>query len=71
MKADNTMTLEQYKAATAPSEDVEQMHLISWCRWAESKWPELAAIYHIPNEGKRSKAEGGRIYPIWEKIEKE
>lgn len=39
-----------------PTEDEEQKTVISWCRLNETKWPELGLIYHVPNEGKRSKA---------------
>lgn len=38
-----------------PTEDEEQKTVISWCRIQESRWPELRLIYHVPNEGKRSK----------------
>lgn len=40
-----------------PTEDEEQKTVISWCRIQESRWPELRWIHHIPNGGKRSKAE--------------
>lgn len=40
-----------------PTEDEEQKTVISWCRLNESRWPELRWIHHIPNGGKRSKAE--------------
>lgn len=39
-----------------PTEEEEQKTVISWCRLNETKWPELGLIYHVPNEGKRSKA---------------
>ena len=55
------MTPEQYKKISAPSEETEQIHLITWCKWAESKYPELEAIYHVPNEGKRSARAGGKL----------
>ena len=55
------MTPEQYKKISAPSEGTEQIHLMQWCRWAEHKYPELAAIYHVPNEGKRSASTGGKL----------
>ncbi len=53
------MKVDEYKQLI--SEETEQIHLMTWCRWAESKYPELSAVYHIPNEGKRSKAAGGRL----------
>lgn len=39
-----------------PTEEEEQKTVISWCRVNEARWPELGLIYHVPNEGKRSKA---------------
>lgn len=39
-----------------PTEEEEQKAVISWCRVNEARWPELGLIYHVPNEGKRSKA---------------
>ena len=39
-----------------PTEEEEQKTVISWCRVNESRWPEMGLIYHVPNEGKRSKA---------------
>ena len=38
-----------------PTEEEEQKTVISWCKIQESRWPELQLIYHVPNEGKRSK----------------
>lgn len=55
------MTTEEYKKFSAPSEETEQIHLFKWCEWAQSKYPELEALYHIPNEGKRSQAYGARL----------
>ena len=40
-----------------PTEEEEQKTVISWCKIQESRWPELRWIHHIPNGGKRSKAE--------------
>ena len=34
-------------------EDREQIALITWVRLMESKYPELATIYHCPNGGHR------------------
>lgn len=36
----------------------EQQAVIEWCRWNTGRYPELRAIYHIPNEGKRSRLNG-------------
>ena len=32
-----------------------------WADFALTTYPELELLYHIPNEGKRSKAAGGRM----------
>ena len=57
------MTPEEYKkiAARAVSEETEQIHLMVWCRYMESKFPELETIYHIVNEGKRTAVTGGKL----------
>lgn len=44
-----------------PTESVEQQHLFQWARMASGKWPELGLMYKISNEGKRSRANGGRM----------
>lgn len=36
-----------------PTEDAEQMCLFRWAAYEKGKWPELATMFHIPNEGKR------------------
>ena len=43
------------------TEDSEQAMVVSWCRMMESRWPELGLINHIPNGGKRGKAEAARF----------
>lgn len=43
------------------SESAEQQNLLRWSLWAEAKYPELCLLYHVPNEGKRSRAAGGRL----------
>lgn len=48
-------------AAPVPSESTEQQRLFLWARLATGKYPELALMYHIPNEGKRTRATGGRM----------
>lgn len=50
-----------YMNQTCNSESLEQQFLFRWCSFAEGKHPELKLLYHIPNEGKRSKATGGRM----------
>ncbi|MGN0598663.1 MAG: VRR-NUC domain-containing protein [Oscillospiraceae bacterium] len=44
-----------------PSEDVEQAQLFTWAAYASGKYPELALMHHIPNGGKRGKAEAARF----------
>ena len=46
-----------------PSESVEQQHLFQWVAVsAAAHWPkEMRMLYHVPNEGKRSKANGARL----------
>lgn len=44
-----------------PEEDVEQMALFRWATYNQGRWPELGLMFHIPNGGKRSKAEAARF----------
>ena len=44
-----------------PTEDTEQMCLFRWADAQSGKYPELSLMYHIPNGGKRTKAEAGRF----------
>lgn len=44
-----------------PTESEEQQALFRWAEWASGQYPELKLLYHIPNEGKRSKGTGGRM----------
>ena len=46
---------------TTPTEDTEQIHLMQWAAWQSAKYPELELLYHVPNEGKRSRAYGGKL----------
>lgn len=48
------------KSNNTPSEDVEQAQLFTWAAYASGKYPELALMHHIPNGGKRGKAEAAR-----------
>ena len=48
-------------ATPVPSESVEQQRLFLWARMQSGKDPCLTLMYHIPNEGKRSRATGGRL----------
>lgn len=45
----------------AVSEEVEQITLFRWTAFMESKMPELKLLFHIPNGGKRGKAEAARF----------
>lgn len=42
-------------------EEIEQITLFRWAEFAESTYPELRLMYHVPNEGKRSRATGARM----------
>ena len=44
--------------APVPTESVEQQLLFRWARFYVSKYPELALLYHIPNEIKWNAAQG-------------
>lgn len=44
-----------------PTESVEQQCLMRWAQWASGQHPELKLLYHTPNEGKRSRATGGKL----------
>lgn len=48
-------------ALNYPTEGEEQATLFSWARMYENKYPQLKWMFHIPNEGKRSWATGGRM----------
>ena len=39
----------------------EQEALFRWAAYERGKWPELAAMHHIPNGGSRNKAEAARL----------
>lgn len=54
------MTEQEYMRRRIP-ESAEQQNLLRWSLWAEAKYPELCLLYHVPNEGKRSRAVGGRL----------
>lgn len=44
-----------------PTESVEQQNLFRWAAYQAAAHPELRLMYHIPNEGLRSRATGGRM----------
>ena len=46
------------KIKAIPTEAQEQKALFEWAEWAKRKYPELALMYHIPNEARRSYALG-------------
>lgn len=43
------------------SEDTEQMLLMDWAAGAESRYPELRWLHHIPNGGSRNGAEAAKL----------
>ena len=48
-------------ASPIPTESIEQKTLFEWAKLMEGRWPELGLLYHIPNEGKRSRTTGARM----------
>ena len=44
-----------------PTESQEQETLFRWAELQKGKYPELKLMHHIPNGGKRGKAEAGRF----------
>ena len=42
-------------------EEIEQTHLFLWAFYQSAKYPELKNMFAIPNGGKRSKSEAGRL----------
>lgn len=49
------------ESALIPSESTEQQHLFQWARMMSGAHPELALMYKITNEGRRSHANGARM----------
>lgn len=47
--------------AFSASESVEQQCLFRWAEYVKGAYPELKLLYHIPNGGRRSKGEAGRL----------
>ena len=43
------------------TELTEQQAVIEWCEVMSGQFPELKTIYHITNEGKRSRIGGGAL----------
>lgn len=44
-----------------PTEAQEQKALFEWAEWARHRYPELALMFHVPNEAKRSYALGNEM----------
>lgn len=44
-----------------PTESEEQQALFRYCAVEMGRYPELEMLVHIPNEGKRTKANGARL----------
>ena len=49
-------------ALPIPTESEEQQALFQYAEMQRGKYPELFLLYHIPNGGKRGKAEAGRFH---------
>lgn len=45
-------------------EDIEQQMVFEWAATMEYRYPCLRLMYHVPNEGKRSKATGAKMKRI-------
>jgi hypothetical protein len=60
MKGGNIPT-RAYTKAPPPKEDVEQTCLFRWADYQSGAYPVLRKMYHIPNGGKRGKAEAARF----------
>jgi len=43
------------------TEEQEQIFVFAWARLHENAYPELRLLHHIPNGGKRTKAEAARF----------
>lgn len=43
------------------NEEIEQIALFRWAEFVANQHPELELMYHIPNEGKRSRLTGARL----------
>lgn len=56
-----TIMQEWKDASPVPLESNEQQTLVAWAKRHEEEWPELRMLYHIPNEGKRSRKTGTRL----------
>ena len=44
-----------------PTESEEQQALFEWAQYHRGAYPEIDLLYHIPNGGRRGKAEAGRF----------
>ena len=49
------------KKGLTASESEEQQALFEWAALKSGNFSELSLMFHIPNEGKRSKSYGGRL----------
>lgn len=43
------------------SEDIEQISVVTWCRWQSGTFPELKLLHHCPNGGSRNKREAVKL----------
>lgn len=43
------------------TESQEQMSLFQWARMSTGLYPELKLLFHVPNEGKRTRYSGGKL----------
>ena len=59
----NELRSSNRKMPVCAPEGQEQAMLFKWCeaQMRVGNWPELGMLFHIPNGGKRGKAEAGRF----------
>ena len=50
-----------YTTNKVPTETQEQIALMEWAAVMQGRYAELALLFHIPNEGKRSYQVGGQM----------
>ncbi len=59
---DDTMSCKVTRSGKyIPNEAEEQKAVFKWAALQRCKYPQLRKMYHIPNEGKRSKAAGANL----------
>lgn len=60
-RSNRSMEQENEQRVNIMSESEEQQALMEWATWQKGKYPELALLFHIANEGKRNPRTGARL----------